>query len=99
MRRTIFYLLFCVTATRAAAQEQFVEKPSAFITSFPFRQLTGGVMLIKARLNDIPDTLNFILDTGSGGISLDTTTCELFRIPHSPSGKTINGIAGMKEVD
>ena len=99
MRRTIIYILFCVAAAKAAAQEQFVEKPAKYITSFPFRQLTGGVMLIKARLNNIPDTLNFILDTGSGGISLDTTTCELFKIPHSPSGKTINGIAGIKEVD
>ena len=29
-------------------------------------------MLIRAQLNDIPDSLNFILDTGSGGISLDS---------------------------
>ncbi len=56
-------------------------------------------MLIKARINNIEDTLNFILDTGSGGISLDTATCEELKIKHSPSGRTINGIAGIKEVD
>ncbi len=99
MRRIIFHILCCIAVIPAMAQEQFVDKPAKFITSFPFRQLTGGVMLIRARLNNIPDTLNFILDTGSGGISLDTTTCEVFGIPHSPSGKTINGIAGLKEVD
>jgi len=56
-------------------------------------------MLIKARLNNIPDTFNFILDTGSGGISLDSATCTEHNIPHSPSGRTINGIAGIREVD
>lgn len=56
-------------------------------------------MIIKARINNIPDSLNFILDTGSGGISLDTATCEALKIPHSPSGSTIKGIAGIKQVD
>ncbi|MEO6638884.1 MAG: aspartyl protease family protein, partial [Ginsengibacter sp.] len=42
---------------------------------------------------------NFILDTGSGGISLDSATTAEFNIPHVPSGRTINGIAGVREVD
>ncbi len=99
MKRIVIHILFCLFSTSAIAQEQFIEKPAKLISKFPFKQLTGGVILIKARLNDIPDTLHFILDTGSGGISLDTTTCEELKIPHSPSGRTINGIAGIKEVD
>ena len=99
MKLILFFILFCFITTSVIAQEQFVEKPAKFITRFPFKSLTGGVMLIKARLNDIPDSLNFILDTGSGGISLDTLTCVNLKIPHSPSGRTINGIAGIKEVD
>lgn len=99
MRRILFHILFCGVTLPVIAQEQFIEKPAKFITRFHFTQLTGGVILIKARLNNIPDSLNFILDTGSGGISLDTTTCEELKIPHSPSGRTINGIAGIKEVD
>ncbi len=99
MRRIVFYILFCFIAVHTIAQEQFVDKPAKFITRFPFRSITGGVMLIKARINNIPDSLNFILDTGSGGISLDTATCVELKIPHSPSGRTINGIAGIKEVD
>ena len=99
MRRFLFHILFCFLSSAIIAQEQFVEKPAKFITRFPFNHLTGGVMLVKARLNNIPDTLNFILDTGSGGISLDTATCVALNIPHTPSGKTINGIAGIKEVD
>ncbi|MEJ7822875.1 MAG: aspartyl protease family protein, partial [Chitinophagaceae bacterium] len=99
MKRIVIHILICLFSTSAIAQEQFIEKPAKLITKFPFKQLTGGVILIKARLNDIPDTLHFILDTGSGGISLDTNTCEELKIPHSPSGRTINGIAGIKEVD
>jgi hypothetical protein len=99
MKRLLFYIIFSFFIFNTSAQEVFVERPARLITKFAFKQLTGGVMLIKARLNNIADTLNFILDTGSGGISLDSATCEEFKIPHSPSGKTINGIAGIKEVD
>jgi hypothetical protein len=80
------------------AQEQFVEPPSKFITSFPFRILTGGVILLKAKVNDYPDSLNFVLDTGSGGISLDSITVEEFKIPVVQSDKTIRGIGGIRKV-
>ena len=99
MKRVLFYILFSAYLTSSVAQEQFIEKPTKFITKFPFRQLSGGVMLMQAKFNDDTTLLNFILDTGSGGISLDSATCAEFKIPHVPSGKTINGIAGIKEVD
>lgn len=80
------------------AQEKFIEPASKLITSFPFTTFTGGVMLIRARLGDFPDTLNFILDTGSGGISLDSNTCERLKLKPLPSDKTILGIAGVRPV-
>ena len=99
MKRIAFYILCNLWITALTAQEQFIEKRAKFITRFPFRQLTGGVILLQAKFNNIPTPLNFILDTGSGGISLDSSTCAELKIPHSPSGRTINGIAGVKEVD
>ncbi|MBA2248612.1 MAG: aspartyl protease family protein [Chitinophagaceae bacterium] len=99
MARTLFYIAFSLLFNTVYAQRPSKFKEPAFITSFPFKQLSGGVMMIQGRFNNIPDTLNFLLDTGSGSISLDSTTCEEFKIKHSPSGKTINGIAGVKEVD
>jgi hypothetical protein len=60
--------------------------------------LTGGVILIKAKVNDYPDSLNFVLDTGSGGISLDSTTVIEFGIPVVGSDKTIKGIGGIRKV-
>lgn len=83
----------------AAGQEHFIQPPAKHLSRFPFHQLTGGVMMVKAMITGVPDSLNFILDTGSGGISLDSTTCAEYHIAHHPSGKSINGIAGIREVD
>ena len=99
MKALFFYIVFTFATGIVIAQEQFIEPPAKVLTKFHFHQLSGGIILVGALLNDIPDTLNFILDTGSGGISLDSATCAEFNIPHSPSGRTINGIAGIREVD
>ncbi|WP_240409934.1 aspartyl protease family protein [Flavisolibacter nicotianae] len=80
-----------------AAQEEFVV-PSRFITKFPFVQLTGGIILLQGRFDKFKDTLNFILDTGSGGISLDSTTADYFGVKPEPSSRTIRGIAGVRNV-
>jgi len=93
--------LFCfllAVSISATAQEQFVEPPAKLLTSFRFRQLSGGVILLKAQFANYPDTLNFILDTGSGGISLDSTTVDYFKITPTPSDMTILGIAGIRKV-
>ncbi|MGN6248843.1 MAG: aspartyl protease family protein [Ginsengibacter sp.] len=97
--RTFLYLMFTLCSYSVFGQEMYWEKPARFITSFPFKQLNGGVMLVKARFGDIKDTFNFILDTGSGGISLDSTTTANYHIAHEPSGRYIYGIAGVRKVD
>lgn len=94
-------LLIVATITLSSplqAQEEFVPPPAKLLSTFPFRQFTGGVVLLKARFAEYPDSLNFILDTGSGGISLDSTTCERLKIKSSPSDRTIRGIAGIRTV-
>ena len=91
----LFYLLVSISVQ---AQEQFSEPPSRRLTSVPLKTLSGGVVLIKAAVNNYPDSLNFILDTGSGGISLDSTTCIELNIPLAPSDKTIRGIGGIRNV-
>src|SRR5665647_475928 len=97
--KILLYLLFTFSAARSAAQEIYAEKPATFITTFPFRQLSGGVILVNATFNNLTQPFNFILDTGSGAISLDSATTAEFKIPHVPSGRSINGIAGIREVD
>jgi hypothetical protein len=97
--RFFFYLIFSFSTISLFGQEMYWEKPARFITKFPFKQLNGGVILVNAKFNNIADTFNFILDTGSGGISLDSTTAEKYAIPHVPSGRYIYGIAGVRKVD
>lgn len=91
-------ILFIFSQIPSQAQEEFILPPTQTLTSFPFRLLTGGIVLVKARLDNFPDSLNFIFDTGSGGISLDSVTCLRFNIPTQISDKTIRGIAGIRKV-
>jgi len=97
--RFFFGLLFFLSSFLTTnAQEEFIPSPSRLITSFPFATFTGGVIVIKAKLGNYPDSLNFILDTGSGGISLDSLTCVRLKIEPHASDKTIRGIAGIRQV-
>jgi len=72
--------------------------PAQLLTSFPFKQYSGGVMVIRAKFENMADSLNLILDTGSGGISLDSTTCSDLGIPTTPTDTTISGIGGKRKV-
>jgi hypothetical protein len=89
MRRFFYISTLCFS---------FAFSRAKLLTRFPFKQFSGGVMLVQARFANIPDTLNFILDTGSGGISLDSLTCVEFNIPIIPSDTTITGIGGVRRV-
>ena len=80
--------------------QQIISPPMAkFVTRFPFKQYSGGVMVIRGCFENIKDSLNFILDTGSGGISLDSTTCSDLNITTTKTDTTITGIGGKRKVD
>jgi hypothetical protein len=100
--KKIFFCLALFSSLLAykpiAAQEEFIEPASRTLTTFPFVQLTGGIVIIQARLGDSPDTLNFVLDTGSSGISLDSTTASEMHLHPIPTNKTIRAIAGIRTV-
>ena len=99
MKLLIILIIFICSVPSASAQERYDKDPSEFITKFSFIQLTGGVIMLKAAFNNIPDSLNFILDTGSGAISIDSSTTIEFQIPNRPSGRSVSGIAGIREVN
>jgi hypothetical protein len=81
------------------AQEEFVPPQARLLARIPFSQISGGIIIVKAQLDDFPDSLNFVLDTGSGGISLDSTTANYLNLKFVKSDKTIRGIAGIKLVE
>ena len=96
--QAIKVLLFILFSCRLCAQEEFVPPPAKLITTIPFTLLTGGIVILHATLDDFNDTLNFVLDTGSGGISLDSVTCAYYKLPTVPSDRLVRGIAGVKYV-
>jgi len=91
----LFGIFICFNAY---SQEEIVPFPSRLLSDVPFKTLTGGVIVLNATLGDFPDTLNFILDTGSGGISLDSSTVVSLGLEPQPSKVRIRGVAGIKEV-
>lgn len=73
--------------------------PAKHISYVPFSLLTGGVIIIRATVDNHPDSLNFVLDTGSGGISLDSATCDYLKLKREKSNVMIKGIAGIRPVE
>ena len=97
-RFCIVIVFFCVCFT-GNTQEEFVPPQAKLLTRFPFTQISGGIVIVKAQLDNFADSLNFVFDTGSGGISLDSTTIRYLKLNLIKSDKTIRGIAGIKTVE
>lgn len=83
---------------KALSQPAVYTSKATLITKFHFTILTGGIIILKATVGNRPDSLNFVLDTGSGGISLDSGAVEFLRLPAVESDRTIRGIAGIRKV-
>ena len=90
--------IFCGYLT-GAAQEEFVLPQAHLLTKIHFAHLSGGIVIVKAQIDDYPDSLNFVFDTGSGGISLDSATADYLKLKKVKTDRTIRGIAGMKTVE
>ena len=97
-RKTLFsFILVLVCCCTVFAQKKS-NNSAKLITQVPFTTFTGGVVVVRAQLVGYPDTLNFIMDTGSGGISLDSTTCIRLNITPVLTDKLIMGIGGIRQL-
>ncbi len=68
------------------------------ITTIPFDEIYGGIILLRAQVGNYKDTLNFVFDTGSSHISLDSTTAAALGIPVYNTGQIVSGIGGSRKV-
>lgn len=87
-------ILFCllgISTLNAKGQSRLLSK-------IPFLQVTGGVIIIQAQLSPFPDTLQFIFDTGSSGISLDSATVQYLGLEPTNTGQLIRGVGGIRAV-
>lgn len=99
MKRICLTLALLYGWLTSTAQEEFIPPQAKAVAKFSFSQISGGIVILKARLDTFPDLLNFVLDTGSGGISLDSLTANYLGVLIEKSEKTIRGIAGIKQVE
>jgi len=86
----LFYLVLCM---KIEGNSQ-----TRLISTNSFLQVTGGVIIIQAQLETFPDTLQFIFDTGSSGISLDSSTAKFLGLQPTYTGQLIRGVGGIREV-
>ncbi len=99
MRIVLLLCWFTGISTCVIAQTPYAVQPDAqHITTFPFIQYPGGEILIEAKFDTISTPFYFVLDTGSGGISLDSATCSEFKIRTQETDTTIAGIGGVRKV-
>ena len=99
MKKNILLLMLLWPFIGGAQTSASTQPEATFITGFSFTQFTGGITIVKALLKNIPDTLNFIFDTGCGGVSLDSTTCSALGIQTTPSDTTITGMGEAHKVN
>lgn len=93
--RSRFLLAVLLLAVLQASSQTLTPTP---LTRVPILQVTGGVVIIQAQLSPFGDTLQFIFDTGSSGISLDSATAHYLGLRPTFEGLLIKGIAGVREV-
>ena len=95
--RTLCLLLCLLTSAlprTSWAQDDNGLPENRYLASFHFRVLNGGIILGKVKVNDFPDSMNFIFDTGCGGASLDSSTAVKYHLTPQLSPNYIRGIAG-----
>ena len=90
-----YFLLFC--SLRSDGQSISSRQHSQYLTTVPFQVLSGGVVLISAKLDDHTTPLHFILDSGSGGISIDSTKANALGLHLEYPEKNIVGIGGFSQ--
>jgi Aspartyl protease len=71
---------------------------AVYLDSIPFVQFTGGVIVFEAKIGNNSTPLHFILDTGSGGASIDSVTAQELNLVLIPTDTIVNGIAGAHKV-
>jgi hypothetical protein len=66
----VAFALLCVALT-GMAQEEFVPPQAKLITRFPFTQLSGGIVIVRAQIDNFPIRLTwYLIQAAAGSLSI-----------------------------
>lgn len=88
--------VFCLQWTAVLAQRKPLLFNQAPLARVEFNELFGGIVLVQASLSGHLQPINFILDTGNTGISLDSSWVAEEGIPVNKSNRFVYGIGGKR---
>jgi predicted aspartyl protease len=94
----VVIVFFCLVST-TSAQNLSANTKAKFVSKFPFSLTTRGIIIIKGGLGKNPAELNFVLDTGCGGISLDSATARQLNLEPLKSEQKIKGLSQLKQAE
>lgn len=97
LRKICLFLLLFSGLLPSQAQEIYVPPASEHVTTVPFRLVAESVILVNGMFPGYADSLTFVLDTGSSGISLDSAMASWMGLVPEPSDINIRGIAGVRK--
>jgi hypothetical protein len=89
------FLLICFFST---ANERSKSGSSTFVTKFSFQTVSGGFIIIKAKLAGFSKLLYFMLDTGCSGVSLDSSLVAELGLTPEASDQQLSGLTSKKNV-
>lgn len=92
-KHLLFIFLLITFSFQLRAQEA-----ARLLSQFSFSKYLGGIVLLQAKLEPYSDTLNFILDTGSSGVSLDSLSAAGLGVESRLTDTFSSGIGGKRKV-
>jgi hypothetical protein len=95
-RFLIFIIVLVLSLDTALGQKDSRHNSAKLLSSVPFKTFSGGIMVVRIQLGDLPDSLSFLIDTGSAGVSLDSSTCRHYEMLSSASDQVLIGIGGAR---
>jgi hypothetical protein len=96
-RMIVIVFLYLVGTT--SAQDPSANSKASFVSKFPFLLSSRGIIIIKGGIGENPAALNFVLDTGCGGISLDSATAKQLNLEPQKSEQKIKGLSQIKQAE
>lgn len=98
LHATYILLLFFSFCTYIAEAQDNHAVASIELARVKFSRFSGGIVMFPVLINHQKDTLNFIMDTGSSGMFLDSVTALRTGIAMSRETRRVRGIGGPQEV-